>query len=236
MRAPYGRNRRTVQRGERRRQSVATVLPVLAGAFTVVHTIHAAAADNRWIVWNTFLALVPLAFAVVLFRDGAGARRGPLWWAGFVVWLLFLPNAPYVLTDSVHLLDDIRGASNVAVFSGYLPVYGAFFAVGFGAYVVSLRLLHRYVTEHRPHASWLVIEGVLHALCAAGIYLGRFVGLNSWDVVASPGSVTATLDDLARRSPIVIMGTTFVVIAVGTFVANAVIDKSLHAKQRLMSH
>ena len=108
-----------------------------------------------------------------------------------------------------------------------------------GTYIVGLEIADRYrelVGAFRGPPA--VGEVLRRAAIDTGYshYLGRFVGLNSWDVVASPGSVTATLDDLARRSPIVIMGTTFVVIAVGTFVANAVIDKSLHAKQRLMSH
>ena len=175
-------------------------------------------------LWNTLLALVPLALAVVLFRDGAGRGCVRCGGPGFVAWLLFLPNAPYVLTDSVHLLDDIRGSSNVAVYFGYLPVYGAFFVVGFGAYVLSLRLLHRFLVARRPDLPWLAIEAALHGCARSGIYLGRFVRLNSWDVFAAPSSVTATLDDLARRFPLGIMAMTFVVLAVGTFVANAVID------------
>jgi uncharacterized membrane protein len=213
---------------------VTTVAVVVGTAFSLVHSLHHAATSNRWIAWNTMLALVPLALACVLFRDGVRTR--PAWWLGFVAWVLFLPNAPYVLTDSVHLLDDIRGSSNVSVYFGYLPVYGAFFAVGFGAYVVSLRLLRHFVARRRPGTSWIVVEAAVHALCAAGIYLGRFVRLNSWDVLAAPSNVTATLDDLTRRFPLGIMGVTFVVLAVGTFVVNAVIDASLDAKQRLTSH
>ena len=53
-----------------------------------------------------------------------------------------------MLTDSVHLLDEVRNASNTTVYSGLLPVYGAFFVVGFSSYAVSLRLARRYVLAH----------------------------------------------------------------------------------------
>jgi uncharacterized membrane protein len=134
----------------------------------------------------------------------------------------------------VHLLDDIRNASNTTVYSGLLPVYGAFFAVGLLSYVVSLRLAHRYVVAHGRAQWWLPIEVALHGLCAVGMYLGRFVRLNSWDVVAAPSSVTATIDDLARRFPLAIMGVTFVVLFVGTFVVNAVLDASADAAARVV--
>jgi uncharacterized membrane protein len=200
---------------------------------SVVHTLHAAASDNPFLVWNTFLALVPLAFAATLFREGV--RPAALWWAGVVAWVLLLPNAPYVLTDSVHLLDGIRNSSNSAVYFGLLPVYGAFFLVGFTSYALSLHLAHRYVSARYPSASWFVIELTLHALCAIGIYLGRFVRLNSWDVVAAPSTVTATLDDLARRFPLAIMFITFVVLVVGTFVINAVLAATAGPASRVLA-
>jgi uncharacterized membrane protein len=186
--------------------------------------MHSAAIGNEFMAWNTLLALVPLGLAVVLFRDGARTTR--LWWAGVVTCLLFLPNAPYVLTDSVHLVDDIRTSSNAHVYFGLFPVYGVFFFIGFASYVACLRLAHRFVVARGFGASWLPIELAVHALCAVGIYLGRFVRLNSWDVVAAPSTVTATLDDLARRFPIAIMGMTFVALCVLTFVANSVITSS----------
>jgi uncharacterized membrane protein len=197
---------------------------VLGGVASILERVHSAAAGSEFMAWNTLLALVPLGLAVVLFRDGARTTR--LWWAGLVAWVLFLPNAPYVLTDSVHLLDDIRVSSNTHVYFGLFPVYGLFFCIGFGSYVVSLRLAHRFALARGLASSWLPIELALQALCAVGIYLGRFVRLNSWDVVAAPSTVTATLDDLARRFPIAIMGMTFVVLVVLTFVANSVITAS----------
>jgi uncharacterized membrane protein len=204
---------------------------VIGGVGSMVHTLHRAAGDNPFLVWNTLLALAPLAVAAVLFRDHQRPRA--LWWAGVVGWLLLLPNAPYVLTDSVHLLDDIRTSSNTVVYFGLLPVYGAFFVVGFSSYVLNLRLAHRYVIARGHGAQWLGIETALHALCAVGIFLGRFVRLNSWDVVVQPSTVTGTIDDLARRFPLAVILVTFLVLAVGTFVVNAVLAATADSASRV---
>jgi uncharacterized membrane protein len=201
------------------------------GVGSIVRSLHGAAIDNPFIVWNTLLALMPLALAAVLFRDRV--HRGALWWSGVVAWVLLLPNAPYVLTDSVHLVDDIRTASTTTVYFGLLPVYGAFFVVGFLSYVLSLWLLRRFVVAHGRGAHWFGIEMVLHALCAVGIYLGRFMRLNSWDVVAAPSTVTGTIDDLARRFPLAIIVMTFFVLAIGTFVVNAVLAASADSASRI---
>ena len=205
---------------------------MLGGVESVVRTLHETALDNDFMAWNTMLALVPLMLARLLFRDDV--RTGAWWWTGLVAWLLFLPNAPYVLTDSVHLLDDIRDSSDWHVYTGVFPVYGAFFLVGFLSYVCSLRMAHRFVVSRRVGVSWFAVEMTLHALCAIGVYLGRFVRLNSWDVVTDPSTVTATLDDLARRFPLFIMVLTFVVLAVGTFVMNAVITASAETATRVV--
>jgi uncharacterized membrane protein len=195
--------------------------------------LSSAARDNPFLLWNTVLALVPLGLAGLLFRDHVRTSAG--WWAGLVAWLLFLPNAPYVLTDSVHLLDDIRTSSNWTVYFGLLPVYGAFFVVGFTSYVLCMRMLRRFLLTRAVGARVVRIEFAVHALCAVGMYLGRFVRLNSWDVVAAPATVTATLDDLARRFPLAIMLMTFVLLTVGTFSVNAVIDAGTEAGARVVA-
>ena len=65
-------------------------------------------------LWNTVLAFVPFGLAIMLFRSGAfgpGHTCTPLWWITFAIWVAFLPNAPYVITDVVHLVQDLQRAS-----------------------------------------------------------------------------------------------------------------------------
>src|SRR5688572_18167291 len=93
---------------------------------------------NRWwMTWNTLLAMVPASLAIVLFRHEG--RKRWLWWSGVVTFVLFLPNAPYVVTDLVHLRRDVgQTNTDAAVYAGVLPLYASYIAVGFGCYVVAL--------------------------------------------------------------------------------------------------
>lgn len=130
------------------------------------------------------LALVPLVLAIWLFRPGH--YRGLLWWPGVVVFILFLPNAPYVLTDVLHLVEKVRERPPLPIWAVgllVLPEYGLYFLAGLQSYTISLLLLRSFLRRHgRGH--WVrPMEWTLHLLCGYGVYLGRFLRLNSWDVV-----------------------------------------------------
>jgi uncharacterized membrane protein len=176
-----------------------------------------------WMVANSILAMVPLVLAVVLFRPGA--RRGWWFWPGVVAFVLFLPNAPYVLTDVVHLFDDIRHVhSDLQVLGLVLPLYLAFFLVGFCCYVLALRRLQHYLAIDAPRVPWWALLLTLHALCSVGIYLGRVLRFNSWDVLFAPLHLASSADSLNGGLPLVLILCTFVVLTVGTAAANLTID------------
>jgi uncharacterized membrane protein len=168
-----------------------------------------------WMGWNLFLAAVPLALSAWLFI--AGRRRSALWWALAATWLAFLPNAPYILTDVIHLVERIRrGNLSIWVITLVLiPQYVLFLLAGFQAYVLSLLRLEGYLRCER-FARWsLPIELGIHALSAVGIYLGRFLRLNTWDLVTQPDGV---LNDLLRtlfgKQPMLVVAVTFGVLLV----------------------
>ncbi len=151
-----------------------------------VAELVAVVGDNRrWMAWNMLLAAVPAVLAVVLFR--VRARRSPLWWCGVVAFVLFLPNAPYVITDLIHLRGDVAATrSNTVVAAGILPVYAAFVAAGLAAYAFALDRFVPYVSRAYPAVPASVVAPAAHLLCAAGIVLGRVARLNSWDTVTAP--------------------------------------------------
>ena len=155
----------------------------------VIRVAAEAVADNsEWMAWNLMLALVPLVLACVLFFHAG--RRTVAWWLVLGTFVAFLPNAPYVLTDVVHLVEDARTTSSDAVVSlALIPQYAAFFLVGFEAYVLSLLLAGRYLRAHGRAAWVLPVELGLHALCAVGIHMGRFDRLNTWDAVVRPDAL-----------------------------------------------
>lgn len=182
----------------------------------LVHDVGGIAWGNRgWMTWNALLALLPALLAVPLFRHRG--RRGALWGAGLLAFLLFLPNAPYVVTDLVHLRGDVGLAgSDAAVYAGVLPLYGAFIAGGFGCYAISLQEVGAWLTRTRRRQMVGAVEIGLHALCAVGVLLGRLARLNSWDTVTEPeGTVGRALDSLTWRGSPIVLVALFVVIWMG---------------------
>ncbi|WP_414564181.1 MULTISPECIES: DUF1361 domain-containing protein [unclassified Anabaena] len=169
--------------------------------------------NMRWMTWNLFLAFIPLALSVWLFRTRRG--RSWVWWLGFLVFFAFLPNAPYLLTDVIHFVDDIRRIESVWMITLVLiPIYLLVILAGFEAYVISLINLGYYL--HRIGKSqWILgAEMITHALCAIGIYWGRFLRFNSWDFVTQPDAIlTKGIEELLGRQPLVITAITFVILA-----------------------
>ena len=86
-----------------------------------------------FMVWNSVLAAVPLVFACMLFRRGVRAA-GAVWWIGVAAFVVTLPNAPYVLTDLVHLVET----AHHGVLLRTAIAYAVFVWFGMLAYTVSV--------------------------------------------------------------------------------------------------
>jgi uncharacterized membrane protein len=178
----------------------------------ITKVIHVLQINMRWMTWNLFLAFIPLVLSVWLFRTKRG--RSWVWWLGFSVFYAFLPNAPYLLTDIIHLIDDIRSIQSIWMITLVLiPVYFIVIFAGFQAYVISLINLGYYL--HRIGKSkWILgIELITHALNAVGIYWGRFLRFNSWDLITQPDAIlTRGVEEILGKQPLVILTITFVIL------------------------
>ncbi|MEO0348911.1 MAG: DUF1361 domain-containing protein [Cyanobacteria bacterium P01_A01_bin.15] len=168
------------------------------------------------LLWLAGVMVIALGVSFWLFKQSS-TRKLLLWWIGLVTFIAFLPNAPYVLTDILHL---IRGTSAgiikiwVIAFI-FIPLHMAAIIVGFEAYVVALLNVNFYLQQKELQALTGPVEISIHALCAFGIYLGRFIRLNSWDIVVDPSSVLAvTLNTLTSRQPLAVIFFSFVLLTV----------------------
>ena len=168
--------------------------------------------NSLWMGWNLFLAFIPLFLSFWIFHSTKS--RSLLWWAGCLVFVAFLPNAPYVLTDTIHLIEDIRqNYSPWIVTLVLIPLYTLFILLGFEAYVLSLLNLGNYLKQQGFKRLILPAELFLHGLSAIGIYLGRFLRFNSWDIVTRLDTLTAAiLDDVFGKWPLLVIAVTFVAI------------------------
>lgn len=135
----------------------------------------------RFLLGNLFLACVPLFFSTVL----RVTNRLRLHWsimAGLAgLWLLFLPNAPYILTDILHLTrtSDAPAWYDLALL---LSCSGTGLLVGYLSLVDVQGIVARRFT---PVVGW-IFALVSLVLSGFAIYLGRFLRWNSWDVLFTP--------------------------------------------------
>jgi uncharacterized membrane protein len=164
------------------------------------------------ILWNLFLAYIPLFLSVWLFRWSS--RRSPLWWVILAIFIAFLPNAPYVLTDIIHYIKSIRaGFSTSVIMFALTPQYLIFLIGGFQAYVMSLLNLEFYLTKIGQEKFIFAVQILIHFLSAIGIYLGRFLRFNSWDFVTQPDELAETLArDLSHKQPVLAITITFIIL------------------------
>jgi uncharacterized membrane protein len=153
--------------------------------------LYSGSAHYWFLVWNLALAWVPFVFAGVAYMMAKGRRST---FSVFIVlaalvWLIFFPNAPYILTDFLHL------GSMGDIVPGWYDVLMLFWFAWTGLIlgVVSLYLMHEIVS----HASGWVAGWVFVVLAAGlgsfGIYLGRFLRWNSWDLLRRPRPLAVEL-------------------------------------------
>jgi uncharacterized membrane protein len=169
---------------------------------------------SGWILWNLFLAFIPLVLSFWLFRRKTNVRS-TLWWVLLVVYIAFLPNAPYLLTDIIHLIRGIReGFSAWIIALIFLPIHLFALISGFEAYVICVMNQGHYLKRIGLRHYVLYSELATHALCAVGIFMGRFRRFNSWDLITDPTDVLLkTVDDLTSKRPLVVILVTFIVLA-----------------------
>lgn len=131
--------------------------------------------------WNLFLAIIPLLFTSMLYFHRPIFKSSGFKFSVLLAWLLFFPNAPYILTDLFH----IRHVTNVPIWFDLILILG-YAWTGLIAGFVSLRDIEiKLFGNWKTWQSSLTVSMLLF-ITGFGIYLGRFLRFNSWDVVKKP--------------------------------------------------
>lgn len=153
-----------------------------------------------FLIWNLFLAWIPLGAAYTAWTLSLGRK-----WLYIVIpfiafiWLIFLPNAPYIITDFKHLADP---RPDVPIWFDVMMLMW-FSWTGLLLGVVSLYLMQEIIhREFGRRAGWAMVF-VVSALSGLGVYIGRFIGWNSWDILTDPlavgGQIVASAQDPSLR-------------------------------------
>jgi uncharacterized membrane protein len=147
----------------------------------IARIVHTGSSQYDFLIWNLFLAWIPFVLAWLL----ETARRGDVRPLGVtvlgLVWLLFFPNAPYIVTDFVHL----RGPAAAPLWFDVVLI-ASFAFTGLLLGFLSLIRVQQLVIEISGAALGWLVAAVALVLAAFGIFIGRFEVRNSWDVIARP--------------------------------------------------
>ena len=156
-----------------------TALLTFIGLLIFFRMLYSGTRQYLFLEWNIFLAWIPYILSTQ-FRFYTGKA---MWKQLFLFssWLLFFPNALYIVTDLVHL----SGESNMPWWFDAMLVFSAAF-VGLLMAFVSLRNAERYLSTLFKRNTVQVITFCLLFLGSFGVYLGRFERWNSWNIVNDP--------------------------------------------------
>ncbi|QTE22235.1 DUF1361 domain-containing protein [Polaribacter cellanae] len=137
-----------------------------------------------FLLWNLFLAIVPYAISSKVKKLNIKEISKPKLISLLFVWLIFLPNAPYIITDFVHLhhiKSTLIGLDLFIIFT--------YASTGLLFTIISLFDVYKIIKQkwNLKYANYF--SYAVTFLCGFGIYLGRFLRLNSWDIFTSPITV-----------------------------------------------
>lgn len=186
-------------------------ISVLCFALSIFRTVYTGTPMFLFLNWNLFLAFVPWAVSGLLMIRPGWQNSKPAALTVMAIWLLFFPNAPYILTDLFHLQASVGIPK---WFDLILILSFAWTGLLYG--LLSLadieKVLIRWMHPVMVHATSILL---LFA-GSFGVYLGRFLRWNSWDVVTNPGEI---LSDIADRlaNPTSHPGTWGMTILLGVF-------------------
>lgn len=132
-----------------------------------------------FLVWNVFLAIIPYAITMYLNTKKEINKYQLIFW--FLIWLAFLPNAPYIVTDFIHLTYG-----NGKLFWLDIIVLLSFALTGLLLFYLSILDMQKLLitTFKSTPINTLTISILL--LCGFGVYLGRFLRYNSWEIISNP--------------------------------------------------
>jgi uncharacterized membrane protein len=178
---------------EHQRWKEALLLGALCGVCFTVSVARAALTHSKmylFLNWNLFLAFIPWMISTLIVIK-PGLRKSKVLIAVLLaLWLLAFPNAPYILTDLFHL-----NAGNKAPvwFDLVLVILFAWTGLLFG--FLSLADLEGIFLRKLPGWMVVVLSSCMLFLGSFGIYLGRYLRWNSWDILRDPFRLLDNIGD-----------------------------------------
>lgn len=143
-----------------------------------------------FLLWNLFLAAIPYSLSTIIKTDFR-LRRSNLKNLGIIIiWLLFIPNTFYLITDFVHL-----NPSNLYRYIFDFALLSSFTIAGFYFGILSINTIYKQIQFFYSNTISRIFLISISYLCAFGIYIGRVLRFNSWDIISNPFSLIKSILD-----------------------------------------
>jgi uncharacterized membrane protein len=147
--------------------------------------------DFAYMIWNLVLAWA--ALGITLFLERTLHRTFWSSWYALVVttvWMLFLPNTFYMVTDFIH----VRELPEESLLTGIF-MFSSFIFTGLILGMISIYIIHRELLKRvAARTAWMLVTTVI-LLCSFAMYIGRELRWNSWDIIANPSSLLFDVTD-----------------------------------------
>lgn len=171
-------------------RSLKLLLELSAGCIIllILRCIKAQSFNYVFLVWNLFLAWVPAVIARYFIDE---APRGKKMWPSLIAagaWLMFLPNAPYILTDLFHL----HKSQAVPRWFDLILIL-SFALTGMVLFYLSFLEVERKLGPLLPQKAVRWARMLAFVAVGYGLYLGRYLRFNSWDVLSAPGQLARSM-------------------------------------------
>ena len=183
-----------IQQLKASRHSNEILILLLFSIFCLIFSLFRVSYSNTkvflFLNWNLFLAAIPYVLSSIVMLNIKLQEKK--WVIGIVLasWLLFFPNAPYILTDLLHLKRDL----NMPVWFDLILILSfAWTGLLFG--FLSLRDIDRLFRKNFNKSTVFILITLLLFAAGFGIYLGRYLRWNSWDILQNPMGLVFDIGD-----------------------------------------
>jgi len=154
------------------------ILTIFAVVLNILRILIWGKLSFIYITWNIFLAFIPFIISsLILYFFKEGKIKKYLFVIGIFLWIIFIPNAPYIITDFVHL-GEIRSIPLLYDIVLLFTSSCVGLILGFNSFYHIEQIIY---TKYNKNIS-NIIMGIIILMISFGVYLGRFLRFNSWDV------------------------------------------------------
>lgn len=167
---------------------------------------------QAYMLWNVFLAWIPFETSCIIYKTFVKNKNNTSMYIIIVIcsviWFLFYPNSPYILTDFIHLENNkyniliSQGSlyTNAKyIFNTDMGIWLDFFNIALGVWIgymlgfISLFMMHKLVEKRfNGIIAWCFVF-IMNILTGFAIYLGRFIRWNSWELIFNPSNILKLL-------------------------------------------